>query len=418
MRVHIVTNLFHPDELAGASLYTDLARYLKEQGHDVRVTSTFSYYPAWKVREEDRGCKLRDEVFEEIPVRRVRMYVPARPSGARRMLSDLSFLWGLLVNGRHPGWTPEVTLTALPMLSQCLAQSLRKLFQKTPILIVVQDFVVDAALELGILKLPGLSGVLRGVERFALAGAGTIVTISPEMLEKVRKSFPVDHKLQTRLIPNWIHGSLDEEITRQASSNSTRASGELFYSGNLGVKQGLPEFLQDFSAINSDWSLRIHGGGAEFERMTAAVSELSKVFLSGPLEEAAYVAALKSTSACLVTQRAGVGANFLPSKLLPALATGTPVLAVCDAASPLGREVRDGGFGAVIAPGDREGLKLTLRSWAEDRNLLSEMGRKALLRAARYSRAEVLPLYEEELRSLVEGARPGAATGSAEGHAR
>lgn len=43
-------------------------------------------------------------------------------------------------------------------------------------------------------------------------------------------------------------------------------------------------------------------------------------------------------------------ANFLPSKLLPALATGTLLLAVCDFKSPLDKEVLDGGFGGVIAP--------------------------------------------------------------------
>ena len=58
MRVQIVSNLFSPDELAGASLYTDLAQYLAIKGHDVRVTATFSYYPAWKLSEEDRGTPL------------------------------------------------------------------------------------------------------------------------------------------------------------------------------------------------------------------------------------------------------------------------------------------------------------------------------------------------------------------------
>ena len=92
MRIHIITNLFAPDELAGAALYTDLALYLKERGHEVRVTSTFSYYPAWRLSPEDQGVAWREDRFAEIPVRRVRMYVPERPSGRSRMLSDLSFL--------------------------------------------------------------------------------------------------------------------------------------------------------------------------------------------------------------------------------------------------------------------------------------------------------------------------------------
>ena len=44
----------------------------------------------------------------------------------------------------------------------------------------------------------------------------------------------------------------------------------------------------------------------------------------------------------------GARVHFLPSELLPALATGTPVLAVCDESSPLGREVQRGAFGAIV----------------------------------------------------------------------
>ena len=171
MRAHIVTNLFAPDELAGAALFTDLALFLKERGHDVRVTCTFSYYPAWKLRPEDEGLALREESYEGIPVRRVRMYVPGNPTGKERLLSDLRFLLSLVRRGRFPGWEPEVVLTAFPMLSQCLAQRFLYRGKRSPRLIVVQDFVVEAALELGI----GCARLLHGLQRWALRSAQTLL---------------------------------------------------------------------------------------------------------------------------------------------------------------------------------------------------------------------------------------------------
>ena len=157
MKIHLITNLFHPDELAGASLYTDLARFFKARGHDVRVTGTFSYYPAWRLRPEDEGVGMREEVFEGIPLRRLKMYVPAKASGLKRLLSDASFLWALVTKAKFPGWQPDVVISACPMLSQCVAQRFLYLGNKVPRLLIVQDFVVDAALELGMLNLPGLS---------------------------------------------------------------------------------------------------------------------------------------------------------------------------------------------------------------------------------------------------------------------
>ena len=82
LKVQLVTNLFAPDELAGAALFSDLALYLKEQGTDVRVTTTYSYYPAWKISPEDARHVFRYGDWNGIPVKRVRMHVPSQPNGA------------------------------------------------------------------------------------------------------------------------------------------------------------------------------------------------------------------------------------------------------------------------------------------------------------------------------------------------
>lgn len=400
MKIHLVTNLFAPDELAGAALFTDLALFLKERGHDIRATSTFSYYPAWKRRSEDAGFWWRDDVLEGIRVRRVSMYVPARPSGARRLVSDGSFLLNLCWRGCWRDWQPDVIMTALPMFSQCLVQRFGCGSGRIPRLIVVQDFVVDAALELGILNVPGLEFGLRWLERYALRSARTLVTIGPGLLEKLRQRIGPDRRVL--MIPNWIHGSLEEESRRQQALGIRREAAELVYAGNLGVKQGLPDFLEQFRSAEvaeQGWRLAIHGGGAERERLAGEVKRTPGCSLGPVLSEPDYVRTLLGATACLVTQRPGLGANFLPSKLLPALATGTPVLGVCDRNSPLGQEVIQGGFGEVVAPGDDAALASTLERW-RDVGLRDAMSHKARERAKRYNRANILPQYEVELLAL------------------
>ena len=403
MRVHLITNLFAPDELAGAALYTDLAFYLQECGHDVRITTTFSYYPAWALRAEDKGVTVRDEIWGGLPVRRVRMYVPQRPTGKSRLISDLSFLRSLILHGRHPRWTPDVVLTALPMLSQCLAQRILYLGRRIPRLIVIQDFVVEAALELKILHLPGRAALLHLVQRWALRSAQTLVTISPLMLSKLRETVGRDRR--SVYLPNWIHGSLQRLIDRRQRVPGARSRQRLFYAGNLGIKQGLQEFLFDFKASGAagrGWCLGIYGGGAEQARLVEVVAKTPGCTLGEVLGEEPYLDALLGCTACLVTQRPGVGANFLPSKLLPALATGTPVLAVCERESPLAREVLEGGFGAVVAPRDVGQLAEVLAQWELEPESLVTLGEKAVARAVRYSREAILTQYVNELVRLVE----------------
>ena len=401
LKVQLVTNLFAPDELAGAALFSDLALYLKEEGTDIRVTTTYSYYPAWRISPQDARCAFRYEDWNGIPVKRVRMHVPQKPNGAGRLRSDASFLSALVRHGRHDGWTPDVVLTASPMFSQCLAQRFLYAGRGIPRMIVVQDFVVDAALELGILRAPGLQGLLRSLERWSFRSATTLSTISEPMLEKLRGIVGSDRR--TVHIPNWIHGSLQREIDRQAATAPVRSAKTLFYSGNLGVKQGLPAFLDDFAAAGTDWQLQINGGGAQADQLAAKIHRKSGAKLGGVLTEIEYVAALLGCTACLVTQAPGVGANFLPSKLLPALATGTPVLAVCDETSPLGQEVRAGGFGEVVSPGDFGRLKQALKSWASEPALLQKLGMKASEHAKQFERNSVLARYQEEIGRLAGG---------------
>ena len=342
---------------------------------------------------------MRDTTWHGIPVRRIRMFVPQRPTGLTRMLSDLSFLLSLIRRARFKSWIPDVVVTASPMFSQCLAQRFLYRRSSIPRLIIVQDFVVDAALELGILRLPGLSGLLRFLERWSFRSASTLTTISEPMREKLVGIVGADRKVVC--IPNWIHQSIEDGIRKLERSPIARKPRMLSYAGNLGIKQGLPEFLKSWPT-ETPWELQIHGGGAAKEELIPLTQGRTGVRIGGVLPEDEYLRLLMESSACLVTQKSGVGANFLPSKLLPALATGTPVLAVCDRCSPLAEEVRQGEFGLVIEPGDKKALVEVLDCWASGESPLSRFGRNALKRSALYEREPVLARLESELKRLVE----------------
>lgn len=399
MRIQLITNLFSPDELAGAALFTDLALFLKENGNDVRVATTFSYYPKWQLNPADQGIPVRNEIFHDISVRRVGMYIPRIPTGRTRMLSDLSFFFALLRHARFRDWIPDVVITASPMFSQCLVQRFLYPAKHIPRMIIVQDFVVDAALELGILKLPLASPFLRALERWSLRSAKTLSTISHPMLEKLREKIGSDRRLL--YIPNWIHRSLEREIEKQLGQHA-RAPKRLFYSGNVGVKQGLPDFIETFKQADATWKLQINGGGAEIGRLRKRIAGQKNISIGSVLEEMEYVAALLEASVCLITQKPGVGANFLPSKLLPALASGTPVLAVCEENTPLAQEVRAGEFGVIIPPNDHEALKAVLDRWESNPTELHDLGGNAKLYARNFSRETILSIYESEMLRLIE----------------
>lgn len=237
------------------------------------------------------------------------------------------------------------------------------------------------------------------MENWALRSASTLSTISPEMLAKLESKISAP-AIRRTFIPNWIHHSLATEIERQRTHPPERQASQLLYSGNVGVKQGLPDFVDLFQGMESGWQLRIQGGGAERQRLEERTRDLPSIVLADVSGEDAYVHSLLQATACLITQKPDVSANFLPSKLLPALATGTPVLAVCQSDSPLGREVSQGGYGAVLDPNDGTAIADTLRTWKESPQLLKDLQTQARQRSQTFERETILRQYEQELQRL------------------
>ena len=75
-------------------------------------------------------------------------------------------------------------------------------------------------------------------------------------------------------------------------------------------------------------------------------------FTFGPfLDEAGFIRAIHASDLFVVTEKTGSGGSFIPSKLIPAISTGTPILAVCDREGPLGEEMHRARLGPHVEGG-------------------------------------------------------------------
>jgi len=105
MKVLIYGLNFAP-ELTGIGKYSgDMALWLKEQGHDVRVVTAPPYYPEWQVRPGYESRRYRREVWKNISVWRSPLWVPKVPTGLKRIIHLLSFaLTSLPLMLRQTAW--------------------------------------------------------------------------------------------------------------------------------------------------------------------------------------------------------------------------------------------------------------------------------------------------------------------------
>src|SRR5262245_52996029 len=148
-----------------------MADWLAARGAQVTVVTAPPYYPAWRVDAPHAWHLYRSEAEGNVEVVRCPLFVPRRASGIKRVLHLLSFaltslpvlLWMTLRRRPHVIVTIEPPLLAAPgaWLAARLSGATAWLH--------VQDFEVDAAFDLGLLRSERL-------RRFALRAESALLS--------------------------------------------------------------------------------------------------------------------------------------------------------------------------------------------------------------------------------------------------
>ena len=137
-------------ELSGTAPYTaGAAEYLASQGDDVQVLAGFPHYPNWSVPVEARRCLSRREWLAGVDVHRLRHFVPATQSAAKRALYELTFAAHLLAHHRHID-NPDVVVAVVPNLVSAVSAVRIAGRADAKLVVWIQDSMTAAASQSGI----------------------------------------------------------------------------------------------------------------------------------------------------------------------------------------------------------------------------------------------------------------------------
>jgi colanic acid biosynthesis glycosyl transferase WcaI len=114
-----------------------------------------------------------------------------------------------------------------------------------------------------------------------------------------------------------------------------------------------------------------------------------------------YRALLVDADVCFITQQAGAGNSFFPSKLLGLLAESKPVVTVAAPECELALSVAEGNFGINVPPGRPEELAALLDSLANDRERLWIYGVNGRRYVEQFAKPRVMRSFDDELRALL-----------------
>lgn len=403
----IVWGINYAPELTGIAPYNRaLCEHLQNTGHEVRMVTTFAYYPAWKKAEADQGRLFRTDVVNGVKVHRCWHYVPRRVTTLRRMVHEASFIattfLRLLTLPR-----PDIYVVVSPPLLLGLAARVLQLFRSTPYVFHVQDLQPDAAVGLGMLKPSGFTRLLYGLEALAYRHAAAVSGISQGMLDAfTRKGVPAERQIY---FPNGTTLPDPSQLPprgRFRARHGFKADDFLaVYSGNLGVKQGLDILVEAAKQLSGTTvQIVICGDGAMRPKLEMVIRQenLQNLRLLPLQPDKEYGEMLTDADVCLITQQAGSGAAFFPSKLLAVLSLARPVVGVADDTSELRRAIAEGGFGTCVQPGDAQKLSEVLYALATNLAELGQQGSSGRQFVGQFAFEKVLPKFTSDLEKLLK----------------
>ena len=170
--VAVITAYFWPEQTGISQVVTEFASFLSERGIDVRVATAQPFYPEWEIWPEYRGKLWSKDAKGGISILRSWHMVSPRPSTVLRIVHDMTLALFALPNFIRVLRGARVAYVVSLDFTFAFAASVVAAMLRVRRVLVVEDIMPDAAIELGMIRSRAIIAVSRFIVRklYALAG--------------------------------------------------------------------------------------------------------------------------------------------------------------------------------------------------------------------------------------------------------
>jgi len=412
-RILMHTLVFPPDANSNAYIFADLARELRNCGHEIMVLTTTPHYAVDQASLDRQpmvsgGARwYKRSTFEGMPCYHV--VVPSRKGGMRaRLLTALRFhLWGLRLAMKRQ-FACDIVLSQSPPLSIGLMSSWIARRHGAKAIYVAQDIFPDGLIRQGRIRNPLVILFLRILEKWVYRSNDAVCSISDGLVAVLRSRVPGDTILRT--IPNFVNTDLYHPLARENDFSRARSLNGQFvvsYVGNLGNAQDFSPVLEAAASCRDlPITFLLVGSGIKEQKLAEEINarRLENVKLVGyqPRETTPMINA--ASDLCLVLLSPHVRNFSFPSKVYTLMACGKPILLYGHPEADVARFVRETAIGWVVPNGDLKGFIDTVKRLYQAPEELRACGHRALRAIEQRFTAEAVGRqYDELIRSLLEG---------------
>jgi colanic acid biosynthesis glycosyl transferase WcaI len=372
-KVLLISHNFFPEPTGIGKYNGEMIEWLAKDGYDCTVVTTFPYYPYWKVQAPYTNRWYKKEIlnFSEgaapVKVYRCPSYIPAKPTGVKRMLQDMSFwlfkswvIFKILLSSQKF----DLIITVAPPFHLAYLGLMVKKFKGGKLIYHIQDLQIEAAQDLSMLSNKKMLDKLYSIELNILSKADFVSTISEGMIEKVKAKAKKD----ILFFPNWADTTYFHPMANRSELKQQwgyQADDIVFlYSGAIGEKQGLENIIHVAELLKNTNRIKfiICGSGPYRDKLITLASNksLNNINFLPVQDKDTFNKFLNMADFHLVLQKANAGDLVMPSKLTTILAVGGVSIVTCSPGTSLYNVVSKYDLGYIIEPDDHKILADTI----------------------------------------------------------
>jgi colanic acid biosynthesis glycosyl transferase WcaI len=406
MKILIVGINYHPESI-GIGHYTgELAAFCVAAGHVVSAVVAKPYYPNWKILAEFKAAGYIHRTENGVKVTRCPLYVPAKPTGLRRILHHISFALAAFapILNAAVRYRPDLVIAIAPSLMTAPIARFAARLVGAKTWLHVQDFEIEAAFATGLVSTsPWIAKLASAFQSFAFGRFNRYSSISAQMCSKLQKL--TNCAADVIEFRNWAdarQSTSAPSVPSYAQAWNLEGYQVALYSGNISNKQGIGIIIEAARLLRErrDLFFVICGDGPQLSGLVESARDLPNVHFH-PLQPRERLQDLLSLATIhLLPQLEGAADLVLPSKLTNILASGKPVVVTAQHGTGLALEAM--GCGIVTPPGDSQAFANAIITLAASSQLRSEYGSAARRRAEeRWSKRPILARIEQEMMKVV-----------------
>lgn len=395
----LISQVFYPDEVSTASLFTGLCSSLVKKGVAVEV---WAGHPSYT----NSTRQPRTLNYSGIKIRYLASTNFRKTSIFGRFLNIMTFSLSvcsrLLFSGEKiPVWT-HTTYPFTGIIASLICRSKERKF-----IYILLDIFPEGMIRLG--KLSGKNRLVKLWDRMfirSLERSDRIIAIGRDIKQWVGERNPALLE-KTEYIPHWhdenIIFPVDLETNRFVAEYGLTNKFLVQYSGNMGLWNEMRTIGKVVNNSPEGVTFIFIGGGIRKEEMIREFKneQPENVILLPFVQENKFNESLNASHVHLVTMKENLEGMAVPCKIYGILAAGKPVIGMVPENSEIGLIIKEENCGILLNPADAEGLVDAINLLKENQELRIEMGgnsRKAF--ESKYKVSIIADRYKMLLESL------------------